>query len=440
MNFNDVAFIFLLAALVPLLVSHYLPRSLFSSNFRTMAIVGGIAWMVYALIWDVLGAELLGIAKADALAHWYFGMNLAKQISAGSWDALLIHFRPGNNAYQCYVAVVHCFTGTTETFMSASNGWLGFWGGLAMARSLRETFPHSKFSSVWRLAIIFCPSVVFWTTMNVKEGLMYWAICMVFSSAPGVGRHGWLKGTPVFLAGMGVGCLLRPHIMIVWAGAVLAVGLFKKRQFWFAILSAVALLLAVRAFTGLQGMETSVEDAMEFAERQSRVLSATKGGSNIEYGAGGPVVFISGFVALFFRPLPWQIKNLRLLLSCTETWIITYLIVTGLWAGLRSRDKALLGFPQIQTGLIAAFGFCLFFTYTPNEGIIARQRVQALPALFALAVLPRSLRQEKRYRLEALQRMLMRAQMAKTRDPQSPMVPEGPSSSRRKTIAVEGES
>ena len=132
---------------------------------------------------------------------------------------------------------------------------------------------------------------------------MYWAICMVFSSAPAIGSRTWLRGSITFVAGMVVGCLFRPHIMIVWAGAVLAIGLLRRRRFWVAILSAVALLLALKAFTIIANVDTSVEGALEYADQQSRVLSATKGGTNIEHGPGGPVMFLSGFVTLFFSPV-----------------------------------------------------------------------------------------------------------------------------------------
>ena len=413
MNVNDIALVLLLSAMIPLMVSYYLPRHLFSAKFRMMVTVGGILWMLYALVWDTLSLEVLGVAKKDAMAHWYVGKRIAEQMAAGSWTPLWNNFRLGNGAYQCYVAIIHYFTGTTDTFMAAGNGWFSFWGGLALVSSLRRTYPHSDFSSGWYVTLIFCPSVVYWSTMNVKEGLMYWAICMVFSSTSDTGSLRWLKGTPMLVAGMAVGGILRPHIMIVWIGAVLVVELVKKRQFWFAILSGIAFLGAIQAFTGMHGLESSFDQATQFGEMRSKILSATQGKSNIDYGAGGPVVFVSGFISLFFRPFPWEMTSLRLLLSCLETWIITCFVFTGLWSGLRSRSAPIGHLPQIQVALIATLGFCLFFTYTPNEGIVARQRIQALPALLAMAVLPRSARQEQKYRRDAFKWMLAQTHVKK---------------------------
>ena len=119
MNYNDVFFLFLLGALVPVLVRTYLPRSLFSANFRSLVTLGGIAWLIYAMLWEVLSFELLGVAKADAAAHWFVGKRLAQQMDVVSWQVLVNHFHVGNNAYQCYVAAVHYFTGTSETFLGS---------------------------------------------------------------------------------------------------------------------------------------------------------------------------------------------------------------------------------------------------------------------------------------------------------------------------------
>ncbi len=54
-----------------------------------------------------------------------------------------------------------------------------------------------------------------------------------------------------------------------------------------------------------------------------------------------------------------------------------------LWM-VRPEGRASLKLSEVQVALLAALLFCVFFSYLPNEGLIVRQRVQAVPALLAL--------------------------------------------------------
>ena len=46
--------------------------------------------------------------------------------------------------------------------------------------------------------------------------------------------------------------------------------------------------------------------------------------------------------------------------------------------------KAILRIPSIWVAILVSGPFFLFFTYTVNEGLIARQRIQLFPALLVL--------------------------------------------------------
>jgi len=50
--------------------------------------------------------------------------------------------------------------------------------------------------------------------------------------------------------------------------------------------------------------------------------------------------------------------------------------------------KSTLGNPLIQLAVLVLIPFSLLFTYFPNEGLIARQRVQLFPALLVLFAMP----------------------------------------------------
>lgn len=400
MNINDALFLMLLTATVPILASHYLRAPAFSNDFRGWVILGGLLWMAYAVFSDVLSGELLDVWKADAWAHAYWGGVMADNMRAGKWDLVWDYMSVGNSMYQCYVGFVMYVTGTTDTFVTATNGWFGFWGGLILIRHFDRVFPFSRKSSPWLLLIIFCPSVIYWTTMNVKEALMYWSICQVFAnSAPRPGSS-FLVGIPMTLLGITVGSLLRPHIMIPWVVAVMAVGLFQKGQRFYAVLALLLLPLVMHTFQTRWAMEYSVEGPLTLAKQQAHTLGDVTGGSNIKYGGGaGPIFFVSGFVALFFRPFPWQVGSLRMVLALFDTYVTTALLLGSLFWMIKPEGRYSSKLPEIQVAILAAIVFCVFFSYLPNEGLIVRQRVQAVPALLALVVLPRWQRKDFQRRL-----------------------------------------
>ena len=168
-NLNDAFFLMLLTATVPLLVTHYLRAPVFSNDFRGWVILGGLLWMADAVFSEVISGELLEVWKADGWDHAYMGGVMADYMRADKWNLVWDHMVVGNSMYQCYVGLIMYLTGTTDAFVTASNGWFGFWGGLVLIRHFHGVFPYTRKNSPWLLLIIFCPSVIYWTTMNVKR-------------------------------------------------------------------------------------------------------------------------------------------------------------------------------------------------------------------------------------------------------------------------------
>ena len=243
MNAIDLLFASLLAASVPVVVGYYLKRPGFSTAFRSKVILGGVLWVLYCLVSDQLLYLIFG-TRADAGGHEYVAMSMAETMSAGDWDKIREYLRPGNQIYHAYVALVFYLTGATVLTINIINGYLAFLGGLVLARHFRGCWmdfwggklPGGRLSGLFNirknawlfLLIIFFPSVIFWTSANLKEGMMYWAICTVFSRIrPAMGGV-WGFFSPSAVIAVTVGGLLRPHVMVAWAVAVASVGLFQR--------------------------------------------------------------------------------------------------------------------------------------------------------------------------------------------------------------------
>jgi hypothetical protein len=155
------------------------------------------------------------------------------------------------------------------------------------------------------------------------------------------------------------------------------------------------------AFQTRWAIDPSIQGSLTFAEQQGRVLGQVGGGSAIEYETSGPIFFVSGFVSLFFRPFPWQLGSLRMVLAFLDTWVTTALLLGSIIWMIKPEGRYSLKLPEVQVAILASILFCIFFSYLPNEGLMVRQRVQAVPALLTLVVLPRWQRRDFQRRLQA---------------------------------------
>ncbi len=75
-----------------------------------------------------------------------------------------------------------------------------------------------------------------------------------------------------------------------------------------------------------------------------------------------------------------------LLLAGLEIWILSFVGAIG-WLFQRDRWKLLVT-PFVTTLLVATFLIAFEFSYMYNMGLLVRQRLQILPAVLCLAVLP----------------------------------------------------
>jgi len=395
----DLFFAALLAMSVPAVVNWYLGTSGVSKLFRDVVILGGLVWICLAFFIEDYVYLMLGITRADAYIHWKAALEATRKLGDGQWP-----FRQavplGNEAYVAYLTLLRMFLGATNYLAIALNGFLAFLGGLTLARALTRVFPLGRGREKWLLILIFCPSTVFWTTSNMKEGLMYWSVCQMLAPLLEAPIRGRAPFSVMSIMGVGVAGIFRPHIAMIWVFAAAFIGLmFRGNKAWaiVLILFMPAVFLALRIFVGSSLM--SPDEALEAMERQYRGLATPGAGSYIDYGPEGPVFFVSGFLATFFRPLPWEIKSLRTLIACAETWGLSILLIAAWLQMTRHERRHLFRFPAIWVSIIICLLFSIMFSYLPVEGLIVRQRVQMIPGLLIAALTPLLLKEEIREQL-----------------------------------------
>lgn len=373
--------------LVPALVEIYAKPPYVPPAAKRWIILGGLLWLCYAIVAEPF-SRLLGAPWMDALAHVVWGQRLAVGFETSGWSALVNHYSTGNRAFQCACALLH-LSGGSIISMAAISGFLGFWGGLILVRSFGTVGPFPANKPLYLALTVFCPSVVYWCTMPLKESPMFWVSCVIFSTCFRVPGQSLVRKLPLVLVALLVGSILRPVVTIGWALAACAVGVVHSGHRIAAIAVIACLPMLFAAFQGQINQRLQIESALEVAEHQSANLGAIGGqGSIIEPEGGRPILFVSGFVSAFIRPFPWEVSSLRVLMGAVEVWGMTLLILLVLGRANWKIMRETIMIPGFGAAILGALWMCALLSYYPNQGLVLRQRVQMIPALLALALLP----------------------------------------------------
>ncbi len=398
----DVVLMATLAASVILLAKIYIKQPYFTSSAQNWVALGGICWILYAGVSELVSAEVLDVPWMDARYHFYKASELLREYDRLGIQAFTDYFRRGNHAFHCYNAVVISM-GASIWGLTAIHGWLTFWGGLILARNFASVGPFPANRPIWLFLTVFCPSVIFWCTANLKEGLIFWSICAVYSVSFKKNALSFAAITPIVGIGLVVGTCLRPHVMVGWLASIFMVDLLTRGRRLWAFVMLIPLIPVAYAFLGHIGGPITTDSMLDFAETQFDNLAQVAGqGSRIGEVGGRSIFLVSGILSAFFRPFPWEIGSLRLLLGSLEVWGMTIFIAAAWLKSPKFVRAAGIRLPGIGVAILASIWMCLLLTYYPNEGLVFRQRTQMIPALLALAVLPRLVLESTRARLAAL--------------------------------------
>ena len=165
------------------------------------------------------------MVESDSLEFEQFAYkNTVKNLEQGNYSFVLRwFFCSGRRFYVTFQGLIYYFTGATPYSMMAINAFMAFWGSLTLTRliySYRQLSKPEAKKNFILFFLIFTPSVVFWTSNNLKEALLYWAICQIVSMITLMGHRNKIKKYIIFLIGVFIGGLLRPHIIVIWVVCV----------------------------------------------------------------------------------------------------------------------------------------------------------------------------------------------------------------------------
>jgi hypothetical protein len=399
-NLVDLLVTIVLILSVPLLVGTYLKGPGITKGFMARVVVFGVLWILFGLVSEDLLEALTTFERMDSRTHMRTAQSLVAGLDPHFWD----NIPTGNKAYAAYLYGLFSW-GISVPGARALNAFFGFWGGLALANLLTPFIVFEKRRELLLAALIFFPSTVFWSSNNLKEGLTYWGVCMIFAAAfSSMPRQ--RNGALVLITGL-LGIVaagfMRPHVCLACIISISAMNFLGKGRKALAVLALATVPLLFLKMQEMAHYEfTAVEDVTGFLRIQEAGLRHVGGGSVHEMGQTIPVV--SGIVNIFFRPFPWESRSFLMLVCAVEIWLLTLIIIRGWWRLTAPERRVVWKLPVIRSCLMFCGLMAVMFSYLPNDGLLARQRVQMVPALMIIAIIPLGARSRLRH-LQVLRRM-----------------------------------
>ncbi|MFM8305245.1 MAG: hypothetical protein ACKOA9_13280 [Actinomycetota bacterium] len=363
--------------------------------FAHVIMAGFVVKFLGALVRYHIAYNFYGPGRTDSYQY-----HLAGQSFAPSFRRLVFTTEYGSLIGTSFIKV---FTGGVYAVFGISIpggffvfGWLSFLGLLLFARAFRLGVPGGD-QRRYMIAVLFLPGLVYWPSSIGKEGFMMLALGL---SAYGIAGVFQRRTSAVFAlaAGIGGALLVRPHLaLIVFVGLVFALLVRRAPAHSYAAplvrIGGLVALLVLGLFVTSQTASFLGQPELT-ADTVSQQLAATSeqtsdGGSEFTpIDVNNPVAMFPAFITVFFRPFPIEVSSAQELASATEG-----LLLLGLLVAARKRIRSIPRLIRTQPYVAFCIGYVLAFVFAfssfANFGILARQRVQAIPFLLVALALPK---------------------------------------------------
>jgi hypothetical protein len=326
---------------------------------------------------------------ADAIVYHKVGQEMAWTLAAGEWPVMDRYWSTG--FVRLMTGMIYLVTGPTFYGATILWAWFGLMGMLFFYKAFVLAFPEGN-RRLYMALIFLYPSMLLWTSSLGKDALMVLALGM---SAYGAARLQRRLDVPALwwsslgMAGM---LMVRPHLVGVWAVALVASLLVRPIRA--GLLSPVvrlgalavvvpAVLALVNTAAGFVKVDSLTPEAvLSFAERAGQ--QTEQGGAafaRVNPRSAAGLTF--GALTVLFRPFPWEAHTAFALVTALEGAGLLGLVLWR-WKSVRDAVRELRGRSFVVLLLAYVGLFVFFFAHMGNFGIVARQRVQVYPFVFML--------------------------------------------------------
>lgn len=344
----------------------------------------------YAVIFVVYGGE------SDARQFDETGKLLAASFRNLDF-AVDVGKVPGTGFMDLLSGAVYTVLGPTRVGAFLFFSMASLAGTLLLYRAFRLAMPtadHRRYG----LLLFFLPSMLFWPSSTGKEA---WMLLTMGASAYGAAQLFRRRpaGLIVLSLGLAGAAMLRPHVALALVLALVVAYALRRpdpdhagsplgRAVVFAALVAGAIVLvsSVESFFNVDSLDReSVEGVL--ARTEERNVGDRSSFDAIRINS--PLDIPGATITVLFRPFPFEADTVQAFGSGIESLLLLGFIVVSaprIVSALRRSGRS----PYLLFALVFLALFVYAFSSFGNFGLLARQRVQALPFLLALLALPRA--------------------------------------------------
>jgi hypothetical protein len=285
---------------------------------------------------------------------------------------------------------------------------LAYLGKVAMLEAFFASVPREQ-RPVAIAAVLWMPSVVFWSSGLVKEGVAMAGFGVLFRGVQWLLARRWTGGALSVMVGGGLVALVKPYILFAFAPAAVAWVLWdwslrSGRGGPRPVVIGGTMLLGFLAIVGLGYVfpQFSLDHVAEEAAYLQEAGQVARGASTYAIGSGdartlgaqlgfAPLALVSSL----FRPFLFEAGSLQILVNALET---TFLLALAIGAFTRRGALGVVKFTLRSPLLVACVVFTLLFGVavglgTTNLGALSRYRMPLVPSfafLLMVLALPRS--------------------------------------------------
>jgi hypothetical protein len=377
---------------IPLLLLLTAPLFLRAARNETRFDLGGL--LAFALIVRFAAAYYRFTNAADGLVYHQYGAELAKSFRQFNFDVDPLAPVPGTGGMRIVAGVVEVITNSSMFGSFLLFAWLSFLGCWFFYRAFVTAMPDADHKR-YALLIFLFPTLVFWPSSMGKDSWMVFTLGIAsFGAARILVRARW--GFTLFVVGLLAGSLVRPHVVLLLAGAFAVAFLIGRRSERPGALTptevakagGLVVLIAVGAYLATRAGK--ILDTTDIGTALDATVSRTnEGGSTFSPAdPANPIGYVEAFVTVLFRPFVFEAHNAESLFTSIESLFLIGLFVAS-WKRLVSIPKRLRSQPYVGMAIAYILMFVFAFGTIANFGILARQRSQVLPFMFVLlSVLP----------------------------------------------------
>jgi hypothetical protein len=372
------------------------------------------------------GAVIIGLIYAyyykggDTFNYFYHGkiINSALKESFNTWIKLIFHASPYENleiykySSQMYwydspneyfvgviTAILGIFTFNTYLPTAVLFGYISFTGVWAMFRTFAINYPD--YVKPLAIAFLFIPSTVIWGSGIFKDTICIFALGWMTYSTFRIFANRDLSLKNIFF-------FIGSFFLIASVKLYILLGFLPALSLWLLLMYSKRITIpALRWLTSIFFLSITIGAFFFFSqlfakelnkyslEKISETAELTRGWTNYAAGEEGSIysigkldgsvvnllkLFPQGIVVTLFRPFPWEVKKIIVLLTSIEALALVYFTLLMFFSRKAKPIKTLFKDPNVLFALV----FSLIFSFavgvsSGNFGALSRYKIPALP-------------------------------------------------------------